>query len=242
MKTSNKIFLAAILLLVAYLVGYDFTLKAEYEKGAYKNRFYGMTEVKLSNFNVINHNAGNMVGLHVEQGKAYGVWVEEYFKDRITISQSGQTLTIKYTGKDVRQWSDNAGIIITCPVISQVTATPFAMPKDFEEEDEFSTRGIVELEGFKQTLPLTIKSDKTINFSLAKNTLAQLNADFGTTPKDRPRLTINQSNQIEAANLNLKGGTQLSLYSPSIAKPNYQFGDSIMVTLSGSALKMVQPK
>lgn len=242
MKTSNKIFLAAILLLFAYLVGYDFTLKAEYEKGTYKSRFYGMTEVKLSNFNVINHKAGNMVGLRVEQGKAYGVWVEQYFKDRITISQSGQTLTIKYTGKDVRQWSDRTGIIITCPVISQITATPFAMPKDFEEEDEFSTRGIVEVAGFRQTLPLTIKSDKTISFDLAKNTLAQLDANFGTTPKDRPHLTINKNNKIESANLNLKGSTQLSLYGPAVAKPNYHFGDSIMVTLSGSSLKMVQPK
>jgi hypothetical protein len=242
MKTSNKIFLAAVLLLIAYLVGYDFTLKTEYEKGAYKSRFYGMTEVKLSNFNVINHNAGNMVGLHIEQGKAYGVWVEEYFKDRITISQSGQTLTIKYTGKDVRQWSDRAGIIITCPVISQVTATPFAMPKDFEEEDEFSTRGIVELEGFKQTLPLSIRSDKSISITMSKNSLSELNASVGNSPKDKPRLTIGDDNHIAAANINMQGAAQLSLYGPAIEKPNYHLGDSTMITLSGSSLKMVQPK
>lgn len=242
MKTSNKIFLAAILLLLAYMVGYDFTLKTEYEKGAYKSRFYGMSEIKLSNFNMINHKAGNMAGLHIEQGKSYGVWVDKYFKDRIKITQQGQTLNIDYIGKEVRQSGDFTGIIITCPVISQVIATTYPMPKDFKEDDEFSTSGLVEVAGFKQTLPLSIRSEKSISFDLTKNTLTQLDADFGNTTKDRPRLTINKNNQIETANLNLKGSTKLSLYGPAVAKPNYHFGDSIMVTLSGSSLKMVQPK
>lgn len=240
MKTSNKIFLAAALLIFVYLVGFDFTLKAEYEKGTYKSRFYGMQQIKLQNFNIINHNAGNMLGLRIEQGNTYGVWLNDYFKDRITLSQSGQTLTISYTGKDVRQWY-KTGIIVTCPVISKVTAAPFIMPKNFEEEDEFSMQGRVEIAGFKQTLPLSVRSDRSIDLKMVKNDLAEFNATLGNTNADKAQLSVEHSNHIQAANINLKGKAKLNLINPVIVKPNYQFEDSTVVTLSGNALKLVKP-
>jgi hypothetical protein len=240
MKTSNKIFLAAALLIFVYLVGFDFTLKAEYEKGTYKSRFYGMQQIKLQNFNNIDHKAANMVGLRIEQGSTYGVWVHNYFKDEVTISQSGQTLTINYTGKDVRQWY-KTGIIITCPVISEVTAAPFIMPKNFEEEDEFFMQGRVEIAGFKQTLPLSIRSDRSIDVKMVKNDLAEFNATLGNTNADKAQLSVEHSNHIQVAHINLKGKAKLNLINPIIIKPNYQFEDSTEVTLSGSALKLLKP-
>lgn len=240
MKTSNKIFLVAALLLFAYMVGYNFTLKAEYKKGTYKSRFYGMQQIKLQNFNSIDHKAANMAGLRIEQGNTYGVWINDYLKDRITFSQSGQTLMINYTGKDVRQWY-KTGIIITCPVISKVLAAPFIMPKNFEEEDEFSMQGRVEIAGFKQTLPLSVRSDRSIDVNIIKNDLDEFNATLGSTNADKPELSIEHSNHIQVANINLKGKANLNLNNPVIDKSNYQFEDSTAVTLSGSALKLLKP-
>lgn len=239
MKTSNKIFLAAVMLMLAYLVGYDFTLKTEYDKGGYKSRSYGMTEVKLGKFNVINHRAGNMLGLHIEQGKTYGIWIDKYYKKRIKISQQGQTLNIDYVDKEVRQSGRYAGITIICPVITSVIANTYT-PKSVE--NGFSDNGTIEISGFKQNEPLNVRSDTWIDVHLANNTLNQLNANFGLLPGSSPSLTIDNNNIIKTANLNLKGSSSINLYNPSIAQPNYHFGDSTTVTLSGSALKMVQPK
>ena len=240
MKKSNKIFLTAALLLFVYMVGYDFTLKAEYEKGTYKSPFYGMKQIKLQKFNSIDHNAANMVGLRIEQGSTYGVWIDSHFIDEISISQSGQTVAINYTGTDMRQWY-KPGIIITCPVVSQVTATPLPMPKGLKNPEEFSVEGLVEIAGFKQILPLSVRSDRSIDVNMAKNDLAELNASLGSTNADKAQLSIEHSNHIQAANLNLKGKARLNLINPFIVKPNYHFGDSTLVTLSGSALKLLKP-
>jgi len=241
MKTSNKIFIATGLLLLAYMVGYDFTLKSAYEKGDYKSRFYNMTELKFNNFNIVNHQAGNMLGLRVEHGDKYGVWVDKNLKDWVKITQNGQVLNITYAGKNFRQAGSYQGIVIICPVLSQVTATPFPKPKDVEEYN-FGSDGGIEVAGFKQTLPMNIRSDKSISVTLSKNTLTDLTANIGNSPKERPRLTIEQSNHIATAHITMQGASQLSLYGPAVEKPDYHLGDSTMVTLSGSALKLVQPK
>jgi len=231
--------IAAGVFLLACLVGYDFTLKAEYEKGAYKSRFYGMTEIKIKDFDKIKHKCGNMIGLRVEQGKTYGVWMQSFQKDWIKFSQQGETLNIDYVGKEEESWGSSVGIIIICPKISQVDATTY-MPK--LPGVRFSLRGLVEVAGFKQTVPLSISAGAWTDFYLTNNKLTQLNADFGFSSGDEPNLTIDNNNIIHAANLNLKGNSTLNLYSPAIAQPNYHFGDSTRVTLSGSSLKLVQPK
>src|SRR5665213_2713712 len=99
MKTSNKILMAAALVVIAWLVIYDNALKAEYVKGDFKKPHYHMLQLNFSNFNTIEHNAGNIIGLKIEKGP-YSVWVDDYVKDKITISQNGQDLTINYTSKE----------------------------------------------------------------------------------------------------------------------------------------------
>jgi hypothetical protein len=242
MKTSNKILIAAGLFLLACLIAYDFTLKTEYEKGAYKSRFYGMTEIKLKDFNAINHRAGNMVGLQIEQGKTYGVWISKYYKDKVKITRQGKTLNIDYVNydeSDVHHSGYALAVTVICPVMTNVNATAYVPQKP---ELGFSLNGSILISGFKQSQPLSIKADKWIEVNLSNNTLTQLNADLGTTLEDAPKLTIDLNNHIQNANINLNGKSALNLYNPAIVKPNYHFSDSTTVTLSGSSLKLMQLK
>jgi len=254
MKTSNKLLIAAGVFLLACLVGYDFTLKTEYDKGAYKSRFYQMTALKFTNFKIINHKAGNCLGLRVEQGDNYGVWVSNNYKDMVEITQNGQTLTIKYSGKDFYNLGDYSGIIITCPVLNELTAMPALIPKI----SDYGYDGNIEIEGFKQTVPMTLKSNQSINFTMDYNSLSELNVSMGNNVyapgryydrannliavNGKPQLYIGSSNSIKVANLNMQGGSQLNLQGPVIGKPNYQLADNATITLSGSSLKLVQPK
>ncbi|WP_345953626.1 hypothetical protein [Mucilaginibacter sp. PAMB04168] len=236
MKTSNKILLAAVLIVVAYTVGYDFALKAEYDKGAYKNKFYRMTEFKVSNFDSISHNTTNIAGVKIEQGDKYGVWVDDNMKDQVKIEQQGTTLNINCdTTKDLRRRPYYASIVITCPKLKGLSTHQL---KTAHDEDNANGDGRIEIIGLNQTVPLSITADKGVDILLSKNKLGMLNVNLGTA-KDRAELFIYNSNSIQVANLQLKGRSQLNLDNPTIVKGNYHFGDSTMVTLSGQALKLV---
>ena len=238
MKTSNKILLAIALILVAYLVGYNFALKKVYNTGTYKSRFYQMTPLKFSNFNSINHKAANIVGLKVEQGDKFGVWVSNDMKDRVTVSQQGETLSIAYPDlKDIDRGLDTS-IIVTCPNLKNIIASP---EKTIKDEWEYAVRSTY-ITGFKQNSPLKIEAGKRVEILLNKNNLAQLDAVMGQNNAEDPRLTIGSDNHIQIANLQLNGRSQLTLWNPAIGKGNYHFADSSMVTLFGSTLKLVAQK
>src|SRR5471030_1778532 len=115
MKTSNKIIMIAALVVIAWLVIYDNALKAEYVKGDFKKPHYRMQQLNFSNFNVIEHNAGNIIGMQVKKAP-YGVWIDDYAKDKIRVSRHGQTLQIDYIGKE--NFNDYRGITISCPDVT----------------------------------------------------------------------------------------------------------------------------
>ncbi|RYE24084.1 MAG: hypothetical protein EOP42_22630, partial [Sphingobacteriaceae bacterium] len=75
MKTSNKLVLAVVTIILLSMVGYDLALRAEYRKGEYKNRFYGMKKLPaLSGYTSIDNRAANFVSVNVEKGNNAVIW------------------------------------------------------------------------------------------------------------------------------------------------------------------------
>jgi hypothetical protein len=243
MKTSNKLIISATLIIIGYLVAYDFALKAEYVKGTYKSRFYQMKQLSFKNFNAIEHNAANNINLRVEQGPGFGVWVDERLKDKIIIRQHKQTLSIYYNSKDnYRRYAIDHDIIIICPYINSIitnahfyadtvkTATGIQTTMS---HPDFGTPTTIT--GFKSTM--SIQANTFTKIEMYNNNLPALNA---LVNGNNAVLKIDTTNIIKVATIQTSGESVLSLLNPAIETLHYNIADSTELTLSGKSFRQIR--
>ena len=246
MKTSNKILTLASLVCIAYLVIYDTALKAEFVKGDFKKPHYKMQQLSLGNFNAIEHNAANIIGMQVEKGP-FRVWIADRIKDKIKISQHGQTLQVDYISKE--NFNDYRGIIISCPDVISITASPFINSEQntggrYLRKNgnsmiiDYFQHGTISVTGFNQPV-MTLQAGEFTEFELEKNTLGQLNATIGDSKKGNAGLTINSDNKITAANLQVPGKSTLTLDNVTIDKVISKMADSADVRLTGKSVHLL---
>lgn len=238
MKTSNKLLIASVLVIVISMVTYDFALRAEFKKGTYKSRFYGFEKIKdLKGFNSIDNRAANLVSVKVEQGNNYEIWVKSDWKDRIRILDNGTELTIELADKknpNLSGYENN--VVVICPSLNQVTTTPFIVP-DKNNEIDFS--GITSISGFTQQ-QLILQINKATNIDLEKNKIGQLQASVGDNLSHNARLTIGTSNQINDAIIKVAGRNMLDIQNAKITKSNFNISDSAQVNFAGSFLNQLK--
>ncbi|MDB4924710.1 hypothetical protein [Mucilaginibacter sp.] len=227
MKTSNKLLLAATFIMFAYLVIYDFQLKAEYVKGDYKKRFYNMEHTALNSFTAVENKVGNSLNINIEKGPKFEIWINKWLKDKVVITQRNNTLYIDNKDKNARYYQ--SGITIICPAVSVITTTPHILP------DWQFTDGKTTISGFTQDM-MTIRANKFTEIELNKNSLDKLNASTGDS---KAILTIHSDNQIKAASFNIIGKSDLKLFN-TIANANYNYTDSATVTLNGKSFHQLQ--
>ena len=246
MKTSNKILIVAVLVVMAWLVIYDTALKAEYVKGDFKKPHYRMQQLNFSNFNIIEHNAGNIIGMRVEKG-SYGVWVDDYIKDKIKVSQHGQTLQVDYIGKE--NFSDYRGITISCPDVVSITSSAFIGPEKngmnrYLRKNgnsmviDYFQHGTIIVTGFDQPT-LTLQANEFTEFELQKNTMGLLTAKIGDSKNGKAGLTINPDNKITDADLQVPGKRSLTLDNVAIGKITCKMSDSADIQLTGKAVHLL---
>jgi hypothetical protein len=230
MKTSNKLLIAASLVLLSYLVIFDFQLKAEFLKGDFRGRFFDMQNTPLTNFTAVKNRAGNIIGINIEKGPKFGVWISKYIKDNVVITQHNDTLYIDNKDK-IRFYNFEKGIIITCPAVSSITAVPFKIPENQYNDGSAKTS----VSGFNQDM-MTVLAYKSTEIELSKNSLGKLNAATGAS---KATLTIHGDNQINNASFNIIGKSDLKLFNV-IANSSYTYTDSATVTLNGKTLRRLQ--
>jgi len=245
MKTSNKILIAATVVVLAWLIVFDMTLKAEYVKGDYNKPHYHMHQLGFSNFNIIEHNAGNIIGIRVEKGP-YGVWMDDYLKDKITVSQHDKTLLIECTSKE--DFGGN-GVIITCPDLVAITTNPLIRPGNnpggrYSRKSgtsliiDYFPHATSTVTGFDQ-LSMTIVANEFTVIDMEKNTLGQLNAKVGDSKKGNAGVIITTNNKITFADFQVPGKSTLTLDNVVINKVTYKIADSADVHLTGKAVHLL---
>lgn len=242
MKTSNKLLIAAILVIIVSMVTYDFALRAEYVKGEYKNRFYEKENLGFKGFKSIDNRAANYLTLSVERGDHFEVWVDKNLKDRIKISKIGDQLIVDVMDrKSPKIVFYGNTITIICPSINEITTQPLWLVK--EDQGIYPSDATTSLSGFnQQNLSLIVKEFTHLN--LEKTKIENLNATVGNNSSTHAYLFIASNNQIGNANINVLGTNQLSIENPKINKTNFTISDSANVNFSGSILKQLrtQPK
>jgi hypothetical protein len=237
MKTSNKLFLTATLIVIISLIAFDLALRAEYKKGIYKSRFYGFDKTTAYNgFSSIDNRAANLISIQVEKGNEPGIWVKSVWKDRFNISRKGKTLVIEVANKQsTRVSAYSNSITVVCPSLESITTAPYLGKSGM---NELHSRGTTIVAGFNLD-KLALKISKGVDLFLNGNKIADLQASVGDEKSDNAKLTISSSNQIDNATINVPGKNQLEIGNSIIAKRNFTISDSAKVAFSGSFLKLM---
>jgi hypothetical protein len=230
MKTSNRLLLAAIVITLGYLVAFDFSLKAEFLKGSFKGQFSNMKKLDLTNFNAVEHNAGNFYEVEIQQGAEYAVWINEDLADQVAITNHNKTLHIDYIGPNNKRHNFDHSIIIICPVITSVI-THKLVPRS----DLYGSQ--TKIIGFMLDT-LNVSADRSTEITLNKNTINKLE---GKISDSQGKLTINCDNKIKEAHFTVLGRSELSVLNPIIGKATYSYTDSATITVTGRALHLLQP-
>jgi len=227
MKTSNKLILAATVVVFAYLVVSDFALKAEYATGNYKKEHYAMDDIALKSFTTIQNNAGNMIDIQIIRGDKFEVFMREGVKDRVTISQKNDTVFIDNNGQ--HEGIVYGAITIKCPYFNNLIVNA-------DTSGGNTTNLLNNVFGFNQP-SLTIRATKWSYIQLAGNNFTQLDARMDG---ENSHLLINKNNSIGAANFEMLGKSELELVYPIINKVSYKVSDSAKLIISGSLGRKLQ--
>ncbi|MGI4803841.1 MAG: hypothetical protein ACRYFL_03655 [Janthinobacterium lividum] len=230
MKTSNKLFIAAVLIIVISMIGYDLALRAEYRKGEYKKPFYGMENINFNDFTTIDNRAANLISVKAEKGNESAIWVEKEWKKHLKISKNGTTLVIEVVDKKVsRLHSYQNNITIICPSLEKVITNPISNAKLSESYD---SEGTTTIKGF-DLKNLVLNIGKCSGLILEKNNINSLQAIVGSNSSENARLTIGSDNQINVAIVKVPGKNFLTVENPTITTKNFTISDSATVSTSG---------
>jgi hypothetical protein len=245
MRTSNKILIAAFILILVSLVFYDLSLKASYVSGAYKNRYRQFISVDYKNFDKIDLSASTAVNIVLEQGP-YSVRMEPMADRFVKLSQTNGTLHIDAAFRSNFENSSNDYVmIISCPNLVKINADARylaggRMITDTIASLDFKWRPTV-IHGFKLD-SLTIEENHAGAIMLSGNYIKSVKAVLGTGKGSGSNMVILNDNHFQNLQLNILNKSKLQLFNADIAHLNYHLADSAKLILSGSARDLITKK
>jgi hypothetical protein len=239
MKTSNKLLVAALALVLGTVVTYDVTLRAEYLTGRYKDPLQNYTKQALGNFDAVDVPSGTFIRVRIEAGPA-GAWVNKDAAEYVRVRQHGRTLAVTLVNPaEEHFFGGQVAVVIRCPQLQTLT-TDVPFPVAQRKAHRHSAGGEVVVRNFKQD-SLRVNQRWTGTVKLEDNALRQLRAVAGASAGSKPRLEIAGSNRIQAADLAMNQESQLDLRT-RISQLRYQFSDGATVTFAGAAASALTGK
>lgn len=235
MKTSNKLFVAMVGLVLGSLATYDAALRAEYRTGHYKDPLHNYTALAFRNFDTVNVPSASGLQVKIVAGP-FAVHVNKDAADYVHVTQRGQQLfvTLAYPKKP-ESLGRREAVLISCPRFAALTVEGTYTVAGKAPLSQQQAGGEVEVQGFRQD-SLTLLQDQSTQIRLVDNTLGWLHASAGTRAGSEPGLTIGADNHIQAADLTIGHRGHLNL-ATAIPRLRYQFSDSASVVLTGAAAR-----
>jgi hypothetical protein len=242
MKTSNKLAIAAVILILAAMFFYDLKLKAAYLSGDYKNPFRDFVAMNFKNFNSIKLNASTASNIVVKQGP-FSVKIEPNGNNYVKVAQTGSTLNIDvaFSGNYQNPRYDYV-MVITCPNLVNFDADAKYMAGDLPVTDtlagaDFKWRPSI-IRGFTMD-SLSITAKHASNIILTQNNIKSLKAVIGINDGSASDMTIGISNRFEKADLTVLNKSRLQILEASIPNLKYEMADSAKLILTGVAKKLI---
>lgn len=241
MKTSNKLALLGIIVILAAIVWFDLIMRAAYFTGDYKKPFREFVSLDFKNFNTINLNASTAANIIVQQGP-FDVKIEPYGKDYVKVTQNGTALNISagFSGS-YRNPRYGYVMLITCPNLVKFNTDARYMAGDIQITDtlaaDFNWRPSI-IRDFRQD-SISIIATHASNIMLIGNDVKTLKAIVGTNEGSASDFTITGDNRFERADLNILNKSRLRLLGGNIPNLQYQLADSARLIINGAARKLI---
>jgi len=242
MKTSNKLVLFGLVLILATMVWFDLIVRSAYFAGDYKKPFREFVSLNFKNFSTINLNASTAANIIVRQGP-FDVKIEPYGKNYVKVTQNGTTLNIDaaFSGSYQNPRYDYV-MLITCPSLVKFNTDARYMAGDVQITDtlaavDFYWRPSI-IRGFKQD-SLAITARHASNIILTGNTIKNLKAEVGINEGSASDITITGDNKFEKADLSLLNKGRLRLQGGDIPNLQYHLADSAQLIINGSSRKLI---
>jgi len=240
MKTSNKLLLTAVLVLLISLALYDTALRAEYRKGTFRNPFKDFVTLNYQDFNAVDLPAASQASVRIEAGP-YRVRVYKPLNEFLQASQHGKQLTLALRfPKDDRSFlnASQPAIVISCPTLAALrTNARYLVEGQLKINHKVSgwNPQQVQVQGFQQD-SLLVQADNGSQVELLRNTLTSLRVAAGQhDPAGAPMLRLQADNHIQHASLTMRAKSNL-LLNAQIQDLRYQFSDSATATMPGRML------
>jgi hypothetical protein len=236
MKNSSKYLLAAVLVLLASLTAYNMALRTEYRRGDYKNPLHGYVAQGFRDFTEVVVPASNVVSVKIMPGP-FSVRLNPGATEYVHLRQQGGRLVVTATFPKWRRYFGPAEtVLINCPRLAALsTDAVYESQGKPMTTNNFRDYEKVLVQGFRQD-SLTLHQDHGSRIELAGNTLGMLRATAGPSPGSHGLLQLAADNRLAAASLTLAHQSELVLDNVRIPQLRHSFGDSVKVTLVGSAL------
>lgn len=225
MKTSTKLILGAILVIIGCLITYNFKLKGMYDTKSYRNPYNGMEFTPLSGIEKLNVQSANTMNIKVLQGDKEGIWVDVKFKNNVQFSANGSALNIDFLDvaiENKRRLLESTVVVITRK-INSVTTIHTKM-----KIDDPYTKGQIALENYKiDKLDLQVASDLNVNLNNLR--INVLNAVVGDQYPGIAMLRLPYNTSVNTANFNVGINGSLNLDGAKIIKTVSHIADSAKV-------------
>ena len=250
MKTSNILLIAAILVLLASIIAFDFGIKARYNKGDFRNPYEEFIALNFKDFDSIHVNATTMANVKFVQGP-FKVQVFEDKAEMVKVTQLGRVLSINVIKEGENYEQAPFTLLISCPKISQLIADD----KYFENGnfrvdtnaklDIVNNNRIVEaskkvlVEGFDQD-SISIIQNNGSHVRLVNNRFNRINAIIGRSLKSTSFLTVDDKNVFDNAQFDIRNNSQIFLSKATIKKLEYTLATDAKVTFSGASVNLFQ--
>lgn len=245
MKTSNKLTIAAILLILVSLVYYDLMLKTAYLSGTYKDQFKDFVALNFKDFNSINLGSSTASNVIVKQGP-FSVRIEPTSAQFVKVSQQDQTLHIEtaFPGNYQNSRADYV-LVISCPNLVRFDADARYMAGDRQiidtlASEDFKWRPTI-IHGFTlDSLLITEKHASSV--ILTGNKIKVIHAVIGLSDGSRSNMVVQKDNQLQNADLNILNKSQLQLHEAIIPNLKYHLADSARLIITGALKKQLIKK
>ena len=239
MRTSTKILMITLAMIVICLAWYDFSLKAEYQKGDYTNPYRDFDTLRYRDFDEIELDASTAAGIIIVQGP-YKILVNPRVGSFLHLEKQGRRLVISAAFRDHYQaFTSDYIVYVSCPKLSLLKTDAWYTAGETRVTDttvnDLRWKPTL-LRGF--TLDsLSLQADHASNLVLENNKIDNLKGIIGQSPESGPALTITGDNQFGKSDLDIQNKGRLVIKGKGPNNLNYHLADSATLMVNGAAVK-----
>lgn len=244
MKTSNKLVLAGILLLLIALFANDYVLKQAYLTGSYKIPYKDYVHLKFSDFDAVDVRSSTTANVKFVQGP-YSVKIDPNVLSFTTVEQKGNRLVITSNFEGEYRYNPyDYIVIISAPKLIDVnTGATYTKNKasqtitDTIVREDWHMRQ-VSIEGFNED-SIFVKQNYGSTVVFSNNHIRALNAIVGASDSSGSKLVIQKNNQFDQARINVLNRSTFSLDGKAIKDLKYTLADSAKIIFTGTAQNII---